>query len=151
MNCDQVKQNFIGYIERTIPIGLQEEMETHLNECHACGILYQNVAATYTSFGNVPVPEINPFFYARLEHRLAEKYQPRQKFTLRLLWKLQPIAATFLVLIGIGIGIIIGQSISGSGIALSSPNRTEVLKNYANDYNLTYTGEENLAVLMNNE
>lgn len=151
MNCDHVKQNFIGYIEQSIPIDLHEEMNAHFSECPVCRELYQNVAATYTAFDKVTVPELSPYFYTRLEQKLAAKYQPRQKFTPHLMWKLQPIAATLLIILGIGLGILIGQSISGSGITISSPNRSEVLNAYATDYNLTYTGEENMAELMNNE
>jgi Predicted integral membrane protein len=151
MNCNKAKQNLIGYLEQTIPIDLQDAMSAHFSECPACRKLYKDVAATYNVLVNEPVPEVNPFFYTRLEQKLRTKYQPQQRVTPRIIWKLQPIAATLLIIIGVGIGIVIGSSISGSGVSLSKPNRSEVLKTYATDYNLTYTGEESISVLANNE
>ena len=151
MNCYQINKNFIGYIEQTIPTELQEQIGVHLNGCHNCSELYKNIVATYTIYEKLPLPEVNPYFYTRLEQKLKSKHQLNQKFVPQIIWKLQPVAATILVFIGIGSGILIGTSISGSEITFKKPNRSEVLEVYASDYNLVSTGDESLAILMNNE
>jgi len=151
MNCDQINKNLIGYIEQAIPVDLQKKISAHLQECKTCRALYENVVATYTVYDKIPVTEVNPFFYTRLEQKLKAKHLTNETFVPKMIWKLQPIAASFLIVVGIGLGIMIGKSISGSSISLTSPNRSEILEAYASDYYLTSSGDESLNVLMNNE
>ena len=151
MKCDQLNKNLIGYIEQIIPIDLMDEMTIHIQECNNCKALYENIAATYTILDKQSLPQLNLFFYTRLEQRLIAKNQHVQSAWPKVTWKLQPLAATFLVLIGISVGILIGKSASGSGISFRSPDRSEVLKAYASDYYITSNEEENMSVLMNNE
>ncbi len=149
MNCNQINKNIIGYAEQSIPIYLQEQMTSHLQECQKCRILFEEVKATYSVYDKTIVPEINPFFYTKLQQKLQSGYQTETKM-IKLAWKLHPMAASVLIVIGIGMGIMLGNSISGSGITIIKPNRSEVLEAYASDYFVS-TSDESLAVLMNNE
>ncbi len=151
MNCKNVNKNLIGYIEQAIPSKLQEEMEKHFNECTVCKELYVNVLATYTVYDNRLIPEVNPFFYTRLEQKLKTKTLREVTFVPNIIWKLRPIAVIILIFIGINMGILIGKSFSGSGITLNNSNRTEILEAYASDYYLTDTGEESMKALITNE
>jgi hypothetical protein len=151
MNCDQINKNLLGYIEQSIPTELMEEIGLHVQGCSKCSELLENVAATYTVFDKQLEIQVNPFFYTRLEQKLKNKSLPVQSLLPKVTWKLQPVAASFLVLIGISVGILIGKSASGSDFSLKSPDRSEVLNEYASEYNLISNAEENVSVLMNNE
>lgn len=151
MQCKQLNKNIIGYIEKTIPVNLQSEMEKHFNECLPCKKLYDNVFSTYTVYDAQPKAEVNPFFYTRLVERLETQEQSAIKPVPKLIWKLQPIAAGILIIVGISMGILIGNSLSGSSITLTSPNRTEILEAYATDYYLTDTNDNSVNALINNE
>lgn len=151
MKCDQINNHFIEYMEQSIPVDLQEQIASHLQECHACRILYENVKATYFIYDKSVVPEVNPFFCTVLEQKLESRYSSNAKVVIKLAWKLHPVAATILVIIGICMGILLGNGISGSGISVIKPNRSELLEAYASDYNLIPTNDENVAALLTNE
>ena len=151
MNCKYVNKNLIGYIEQAIPIKLQEEIKEHLNECHACRKLLEEVRATYTVFDKRPVPEVNPFFYSKLEQKLKNKEKREAAFFPEIIWKLRPVAASVLIFIGISMGVFIGNSLYGSGIALKKPDRAEILNAYASEYYLTDTGDDTMNTLISNQ
>lgn len=152
MNCKEINKNLIGFIENTIPAHVKTEMEKHFSECESCKMLYNNIFATYTIFDGQPQTEVNPYFYARLEQKIKLKEQIKiESSTNKLIWKLQPIAASFLIVISVCAGILIGNSFSGTNLVNKNPNRTELLEAYANDYYLTDTNDDNITALINNE
>jgi hypothetical protein len=151
MNCNDVNKNLIGYIERTIPSALLEEMDDHFKGCLKCRHCFENVKATYTAFDHMPLPQIDRFFITRIEQKLKEMTWHEVSMIPEMIWKLKPFAATVLIVIGISIGIIIGKSLSGSENALNNTNRAELLEAYASDYYLTGTGDEGIKDLITNE
>ncbi|HEY4787082.1 MAG TPA: hypothetical protein VIH57_13585 [Bacteroidales bacterium] len=151
MNCKYINRNLIGYIERSIPIELQEDIDKHLSECLSCKSLFEEVRKTYLVFDERTIPEVNPFFYSKLEHKLRTKGQKEVQLVTELVWKLRSVAATALIFVGVSMGVIIGKSLYGSGAALSNPNRAEILQEYASEYYLTDSGEETMNALISNE
>jgi hypothetical protein len=150
MKCKYIYKNLIGYIEQTIPANLHEEIDNHINSCRSCEELYNNVFATYHIADVNIVPEVNPFFYTRLEQKLKTKVDREITFVPKLILKLQPIAITILIVVGISTGILIGKNISVSTLNVN-PDRSEILEAYASDYYLINTGEESMDALINNE
>jgi hypothetical protein len=152
MKCKEINKNLIGYIEDTIPANLRVDIEKHFSQCITCKELYENVFATYTICNHQPQVEVNPYFHTRLEQKLKNKAQASIKSSSgKLVWRLQPIAAGLLIVIGVSAGIFIGNSLSGTSIAGTKPNRTELLEAYANDYYLTDNNDESINALINNE
>ena len=151
MDCKLVYNNLIGFVEDTLPAALSVEMRKHIASCELCQKLVENVAATYTVYDNVPSPEVNPFIYTRIEQKLKNKFQTQIINKPVFIWKLQPIAATILIFIGIGLGIFIGKNLSNTTAAIVTQDKNEVLNTYASEYYITGISADNIEVLLNNE
>ena len=123
-----------------------------MSDCVICKNLYDDLFATYTVYDKkINTVELNPFFFSKLEQRLQNKAHKKVTTDPKLILKLQPIAASVLVLVGISMGVLIGNSLSGSGLSLSSPDRTEIIEAYATDYYFNDANDETVNTLINNE
>jgi predicted anti-sigma-YlaC factor YlaD len=148
MKCRQVHKNIIDLIEHTLPESVSDEMFRHIKSCLDCGELYDNVSATYTVINSVPKPEINPFFFTRLQQRLESGKQKEAHIGMVLIKRLQPIAIIILLFIGISSGIFIGKNLVSYK---NNSDQKAVLDAYASEYYLNKTGEEALNTLLTNE
>lgn len=148
MNCKLLQKNLIGYIEGTISPTLRHLMDDHAKNCHSCSKLIHQVKATYKLIDEISVPEPDPLFYTRLEQRLKTKLKPQAR-SVSLFEKLKPLAASLLLIIGIGIGFAIGKNLQN--VSLTSSEREEILKEYASDYYLSGANEENVYTYLANE
>jgi hypothetical protein len=151
MNCKHLYKDIIGYAEHTISSDLNKKIEQHLSECSSCEKIYQEVLKTYEVFDHCPTPEVNPYFYTRVEQKL-KALRDREIFSVYgLVWKIKPVAATVLIVAGISMGVFIGKNISGSNSSTNNNDRKEILEAYATDYYLTGTSDESTYVLVTNE
>ena len=151
MKCRQVHKNLIDLIEHTLPESISDEMFRHIKSCLDCGELYDNVSATYTVINSVPKPEINPFFFTRLQQRLESREKLETPMIPNFIRRLQPIAIVFLLIIGIGSGILIGKSLANYKLYGNASNQKALLETYASEYYLNATGEDSLNALLTNE
>jgi len=151
MDCKLVHINLIGFIEQSLPDELFAEVNKHIGECAHCQALFQNVNSTYNSYEKILKPTVNPFIYTRIEQRLHTKRHPEIVPQSMMFRRVQSIAATVLILVGVSLGVFLGKNLSGSSFTLSSSEKTERLNAYAAEYNLTSVSEENYDVLLNNE
>jgi hypothetical protein len=137
MNCRLFHKNLIGYLEKAVSGDVHVQMDKHMESCAGCQKLLKEVSSTYGVWDAVPVPELNPFFYTRVE----QKYKtPLPSVTpLYWIWKLRGVATVALMVIGVGIGITIGTSLSSQSTTETSLNRDEIIKAYASDYYLSKT------------
>jgi predicted anti-sigma-YlaC factor YlaD len=151
MDCKLIQNNLIGYVEQTLPIEVSANIKDHLGSCASCLRLYENVYSTYTSYSHIAKPAVNPFIYSRIEQKLHRKYQPEVAITPIWFRKVQPVAATVLLFIGVSFGIYLGKNLSKTALSVSKTERSEVLNAYASEYYITSTTDENLEVLLNTE
>jgi len=150
MKCKQVHKNLIGYIEETLPMPLSADLHNHIDKCTDCKALYENILATYTVFNQLPKPEINPFFYTRLEQKIKSK-KPSEILLMPLfLRRVQLVAATVLIAVGISFGILIGKNLANSQLAKTSIDQNAILEAYASEYYLTGTGDDIVDAFVNN-
>jgi hypothetical protein len=149
MKCRETENNLIGYIEKTLTADQMQDMALHLKECNTCNILFDEVKTTYTSFGALPEPSLNPFFYTRVAAKLHNKKHIADfipKYTV-----FTKIASSVLIIVGIGIGIYLGGEMQIPAASLSSSAQTEMLEAYTSEYNLDDSGFQVLESLITNE
>jgi len=151
MKCRQVQNNLIDLIEQSLPDSLSDDMFKHIKSCIECGELYKNVLSTYSVIDSMTKPEINPFFFTRLQQRLESREKLETPMIPNFIRRLQPIAIVFLLIIGIGSGILIGKSLANYKLYGNASNQKALLETYASEYYLNATGEDSLNALLTNE
>ena len=149
MKCREIENNLIAYIEKSLPMDTMQDFELHLQECNACKLLLGKVNATYQSFEFSSIPQLKPFFITRVEAKIHHKkhlpaFVPR--YTI-----LNKIAASVLILVGIGIGVFIGGKLPSPISSASTTTQSEMLETYASEYNLDDSGFGSLETIMTNE
>lgn len=141
MKCKHVHKNFIEYIEHTLSEPLSTALHDHLDNCPECKMLFKNILNTYSVFNNLPKPEINPYFYTKIEQRLKSKNQDLSLSSF-VLKRLQPVIASVIIILGIGLGILIGKGLASTN--LINKDRTSILDAYASEYYLSGTNDDNM-------
>jgi hypothetical protein len=151
MQCKQVRRNFIGLIEKSLPEPLSSDMFDHIDSCKECKGSFNNILATYTAFDGLQEPEINPFFYTRLQQKLISKEKRAVNQFSLIKMKLIPVAISLSLAIGISFGILMGKNLASFKMAKTEAIHKTMLDAYASEYYLNETAEENLNVILTNE
>jgi hypothetical protein len=113
--------------------------------------MYDNILATYTVFNKLPKPEINPFFYTRLEQKMKSKVHSEIPLMPLFIRRLQPVIATIFIVVGISFGILIGKNLAQLKLAKTNVDRNAILEAYASEYYLTGTGDDIVDALVINK
>jgi len=111
MNCKDLHNRIIFYLDAELSEKEMEETKLHLAECNECAAFADEVEKTLEVLTAEKSPAVNPFFYTRLkakmENRASAQYELQQKSILAKI--LQPAFFSVLLLAGIYTGIKIGQ------------------------------------------
>jgi len=111
MNCKDLHNRIIFYLDSELSEKEMEETKLHLAECNECAAFADEVEKTLEVLTAEKSPAVNPFFYTRLkakmENRASAQYELQQKSILAKI--LQPAFFSVLLLAGIYTGIKIGQ------------------------------------------
>lgn len=152
MNCRNVQKILIDFLEGSLDDATNKGVEKHLESCAKCFDLFQHVRRTYTSYEKVPKRDPGPFFAARVMERYHKKGIVESNTTHRIIRILQPIAASILIVIGVGSGIYLGKNLAATKTVVSAPVlNNESLETYASEIYLDDLGEQSVDNLINNE
>ena len=149
MKCKLVEHYLVGYIEGELPSSLHSGLTEHFLKCSNCSSLLKAVKATYLIYERDTIPPISDYFYTHLEQKLIAKASKKSFFSVITPGVWQPIAASFVIVVGIFIGISIGKQISTT--SSNNVNKNDALNIYATEYYLDGSGEESLDNLIKNE
>lgn len=139
MKCKDIHTNWIGYLEKTLSERERQAMEKHLSHCTSCNALIENVKNTYTLFDHKKGTGPSPFFVTRVEQALTKRIQQEPVSpVLAIRW--MPVAASFLLLLAIGTGILVGNKLS-SGLSVQTTTYTtsEMFEAYTSGYDTNHT------------
>ena len=119
MNCRQVHNHLIAYMEGSLPGKTEEAVGEHLTHCASCSAVYTRAGRTMKALAET-LPTIDPgvFYYTRLKQRMENELHPVIP-AIRLQQHI-PILQTMLFSLFIFAGIIGGIMI-GSGTSSTSP------------------------------
>ncbi len=108
------------------------DFQDHLKECEACQVLFSKIEVSYGGLHNTESIKVDDFFFTRLQNRMETQNSSIGRTT--AYWKLSLTAASFLLLIGLGIGA--GNFFANGSAASSATTEMEILAdNYYIDYN----------------
>ncbi len=112
MKCKDVHKNLIFYIDRELSSAKNKEIEEHLSGCEKCSKLYNEIKSTMSVVENEKNIETNPFLYTRIKQKLddIDKNTTKPIFAIQKRRLLQPALVTFIIAIGVFIGVSIGNS-----------------------------------------
>ena len=151
MKCKLVDNNLIGFIEGELPPRLQSAIAEHIYICHECETLLENVKATYAILEQGVTSQIPSYFYTKLSQKLITKASKKSFLPRITPFAWQPVAACFVIVVGILIGISIGRQVPLSATSVNALNKNDFLSTYATEYYLDDSGEESLDNIFTNE
>ncbi len=106
MTCKQVRNKLIFYIEKSLPPDEQKAVEEHLQHCAKCAQDYEKLAKALQFIETEKQTEPNPYLWTRIKAKLDAPQAEKQPVFSGLL---QPVILTLLVVLGIFLGIKLGN------------------------------------------
>ncbi|MEN8120158.1 MAG: hypothetical protein ABFS35_07415 [Bacteroidota bacterium] len=144
MNCKEVENNLIFFIEGNLAENKLVDIETHLNNCDNCNKLSQKLKADLSLIENDKISEPNPFLYSRISERLQED-ESKKNNVIRLKTKqfyIHAAAYAAVVVLAIFLGIGLGADFNrNSNIAIEDSEELTDYQVFANSYNLNQPSE----------
>ncbi len=111
MNCRNVENNIIGYIENTLPMQTHKEIDLHMANCKDCKHLALQIKKTYSILddANLQEPELFKAITDKLQrhHTTVVEFIPKHRIFYR-------IAASIIVIVGVSLGVFIGGNYSST-------------------------------------
>jgi predicted anti-sigma-YlaC factor YlaD len=141
MNCKNVKNNFLSFLEKDLSEDHRVEMENHLKACSDCSRLQEEFSQLWGALKHRERIEPPPYFWTGLRHRIIE-YEEGKKSVLRWLegvvgWA-RPAVAVGVLVICIFLGYSLGnfpQSVNGQTTS-QVDERTIALQEFFNSHYL---------------
>lgn len=144
MNCKQIKNNILFYIDKELPKEDIQAFDAHIEQCNDCKLLFSNISDIYYSTNKDLDFADDPYFYTRLIQKLENKKVLYPSLIKRVL---QPASFTALLLMGILFGIFIGSQYKSIGSS-SEDIRISQIEQYAADNYLTEMNNDNFEMLL---
>ncbi len=128
MKCKEIHKGINSYLEGKMDSKNQDLFNAHLEACSSCKKLVEEVSTTLSSFDQVNKLQPDPFMYTRL----MQEIENRSKTGLWINFQriIQPIAAAAVLIIGMFIGIGIGNNYSMDGEVLASAESQTLMDDY---------------------
>ncbi|MCK5823549.1 MAG: zf-HC2 domain-containing protein [Bacteroidales bacterium] len=112
MKCKKVNKNLIFYIDGDLSLKQNKEIEEHLSHCKKCSMLYNEIKLSLSVIENEKGIETNPYLYTRIKQRLEDinERSTNPVFAIQQKKLFQPVLVSFLIALGIFIGVSIGNN-----------------------------------------
>ncbi len=144
MNCKEVENNLIFFIEGSLPESRQVDFNKHLNSCDNCKVLYQKIKADLLVIENDKITEPNPFLYSRIIENLKQ-VESKEPSVLRLNTKgfyVQVAAYAAGIILAIFLGIGLGADFdSNNNLVIEDYEELTEYQMFADSYNLNQPSE----------
>ena len=142
MNCTQIHNKLIFYIEKSLPENEIDEISMHLSDCKECTSHYLFLSDTLKYIEKEKISEPDTYFFTRLEQKIESinEVKHKQWYLFKPQPVLQKIGYSVLIAIGIVLGIVFGN-IASNNIPLLNRN-LETYSAYETDFNLNAMDNE---------
>jgi hypothetical protein len=148
MNCKQVENNLLFFIDNELSIEMTNSFELHIAECKHCKQLYDNVKASLQIINTEKTLDDDFYFYTRLKQRMENKKNNSGIVNFLPKSVLQPIAIVCLLVIGVFAGVNIGNKYNANNYSLSDEEtRVSLLNSYSEETYIVEIGNENMESL----
>lgn len=105
MSRIHIKKSVIAYLDKSLSINKQQEIDSHLLTCDTCRRYVNRMASVYFSCDNRILPEVNPFFLTRVLAKLEKEQHTGVELPVSVLKSLRPVAAGLFMLTAITFSI----------------------------------------------
>ena len=114
MKCKNLHKDLIPFLEGELSPEKMEEIQNHLNLCSTCADFAKELKLTLGIIESEKDFEVNPYFYTRLKARLENVGDEQPSFFGRtiLVRVVQPVMFSVLLILGVYLGIKIGEPAS---------------------------------------
>lgn len=134
MNCKQINNKLIFYIEKSLSSEDMQQVNYHLNRCDSCKNISVLLSSSLNIINKEKRVEVNPFMHTRVLQALENrKNQTGLAFNAMFKRVLQPMLYSAILVVGIGFGISMGN------MATKSPYNTyanaDMDELFLNDFN----------------
>ena len=145
MNCKQVENKILFYIDKELSDEANTSFEKHIASCQHCAGVFENVKSTLQVVTSEKTQAEDFYFYARLKQRMENRKLLHTGFNYSIKSVLQPIAVACLIAIGIFSGIKIGNQYNSDSINLSpEESRISELNVYSEETYIAEINNENM-------
>ena len=143
MKCSEIQKKLIFYIEKELEKTSALEIESHLSKCKKCNSIFNEMNKTYSILNNVEQLNPNPFFYTRLSEKIKEIDNKENQIIFRpsFIKILQPIVVSFVLIVSVVLGIVIGNEFSQNSNIFENITETEI-QVYSDNFYLNEIDEE---------
>lgn len=149
MNCKQARNHFLFCMDGSLHEAESAALQEHLAGCKACTLLFANIKETYNAFDNATVPEINPYIVSKIEAKLRTPSIEIDVARLPFKKVFPKVAASAVLIIGIALGVFVGEKMQYLHTSSNDSNLNEVVKTYTDVYKASYTSPSTDALLAN--
>ena len=129
INCDNIQNDLIFYIEGELPEDKKHAVEEHFRSCNHCNHLYDELRKTLIIIDHEKQIEPSKNFYETLTDKINQEEKPIRSLTYTLK---QVLAYAAVIAIGIFIGSLTGVVLDNSSSQELSQNTQESI--YWNDF-----------------
>ncbi len=131
MNCKEIQNKLLFYIENETNTTENEQIGSHLKHCTHCQRLHLNITNELKTLALTTEIKAKPFMFTRIEAKLENRiHQPSTSLSTK--WVLQPL----LVAAGLVVGIYIGMMVALTLIPQQSKtadNKQDEIEMYASE------------------
>ncbi len=108
MNCKEVENKLIFYIEDELSFEFRETISAHLKTCSSCNALYGKIKADIDFLHTDRVEQINPVFYQKLEQNIKKSEKEQIKSSIKQVY-FQALAYAAAIILAVFIGVALGK------------------------------------------
>lgn len=120
MNCQEVKENMLAYLEGSLGGDLPGRMKEHIETCDSCRAFQMFMLQVNLQVEDEKARRPNPFLYTRIQEKIDRKHEvPVHGYYTRLLRS--PLYYAAVIIFAVSLGVFAGKQLGG---LLSTPAST---------------------------
>ena len=131
MKCKSTYKDLIFYIDGELSSQRRKEISRHLESCPECMKLYNELKATLGIVELEKNVEPNPFLATRIKENISKSRNKKSLFAPSFQKIFQPALFSFLMVVGIFAGVMLGNSFTPTNTGKLS--ELEIEQSYLND------------------
>ena len=110
MNCEQINNKLIFFIEKSLPDAEMQEINSHIDNCNDCKKLTIQLESSLNVIEEEKKVVVNPFIHTGILQKIKNRReQPSFANIFMLKRAMQPVFYSMILVVGIGLGITFGN------------------------------------------
>ena len=140
MDCKDIQNNIIFYLEGDLSKTRQKSLESHIDNCKKCREYLQFIKSTLGILEEEKQKQANPFLATRVMNTIEQESAPAKTQNTVFVW-LQHAVAVIILIIGIFWGVT-------TGINMEQKVNQEQIAGFSTEYYINDIKQENIPLLL---